>query len=128
MKGRPRKKNRRKEGNGVQVHAPSMALLVFASSVFIGYLWLCGQCENLGTRIKNAEAEFEALRRRVLTEEYKWEQMKHAGNIQLFLERHRLQMDWPDDNHILLIPVDPAGALAELESSGPLQLVRSIAQ
>jgi hypothetical protein len=103
-----------------------MAVLAFASALFISYLWLCGQCENLGNQIKEREAELEALHRRVLTEEYKWEQMKHPRSIQLFLRTHQLEMDWPDERHVLRVPIRPEDPfLEDNPAGGRMQLVRT---
>ena len=115
------RKNKRKTGNGVQLHAPMIAVLALAATVFISYLWLCGRCENLGSRIKELESEYEQLHVRVLTEKSKWERMKSPARIRLFLAKHKLDMAWPDESHIVRIPMsarrtfDPGGAMETYE-------------
>lgn len=100
------RKNKRKRGNGVKLHAPMIAVLALAATVFISYLWLCGRCEYLGTRIRKLEGEYKRCQRRVQTEESHWSRMKSPGNIHIYLSRHNLSMSWPDEGHIVRIPIE----------------------
>ena len=99
------KKNRRKRSEGLDIHAPSIAILVLAATVFLSYLWLCGKCDAMGSQIKERESELENLNRRVLTEEFKWARMKSPGNMRQYLRQHGLIMDWPDEARILRVPI-----------------------
>jgi hypothetical protein len=99
------RRNKRKRGNGVKLHAPMIAVLALAATVFISYLWLCGRCQDLGTLIRKMEGEYESSQRRVKAEEFKWSRMKSPRNIRIHLSRHNLNMDWPDEDHIVRIPM-----------------------
>lgn len=90
----------------MKLHAPMIAVLALAATVFISYLWLCGRCQDIGTLIRKMEAEYESSQRRVKAEEFKWSRMKSPRNIHIYLSRHNLEMSWPDEDHIVRIPID----------------------
>ena len=99
-----RRKNKKKKSEGIGIHAPTIAVVSLLATVFLSYLYLCGRCDDLGIRIKTLEQEKEALHRRVLNEEYMWSRMKSPGQIRKYLEKHRLDMGWPEESNIVRIP------------------------
>ena len=108
-----RRKNRKKQADGVAIHAPTIAVVTVLATVFISYLYLCGQCDELGMRIKKLEQDKEQLHRRVQVEESKWSRMKSPGQIPKYLQRHGLDMTWPDESRILRIPIRVVQAFQE---------------
>lgn len=122
------RKNRRTQGNGVGIHAPSIAVFVVAATIFISYLWLCGRCKNLDSRISGMETDLENLNRRVMTEEHKWARTKSPGNIRQYLRQHGLIMDWPDEQHILRIPGSLLVELDRPTDTSAMRLVHRVGE
>lgn len=100
-----RHKNRKKQGDGIGIHAPTIAVVSLLATVFISYLYLCGRCDDLGLRIKKLEQEKQALHRRVLNEEYLWSRAKSPGQIRQYLALHQIDMGWPNEARIVRIPL-----------------------
>ncbi len=76
--------------------APLAAVLVLVGVLSLGYLWLCGQCDAAGRRIKDLERQRTEVRRRYLNEEYKWHNLRSQENIERALKMHGLEMSWPE--------------------------------
>jgi hypothetical protein len=111
MATRNRKK---KKHTGHIVPAPFAILMVLASSLSLGYLWLGSRCEGLGQEIKALEATHAALARKCLYEESRWANMKAPGQIEKALRRHRLPLTWPSRDQLILVRSSQmAAALAE---------------
>ena len=122
---RQTRRNRRKRGRGVKLHAPMIAVLALAATVFISYLWLCGRCEDLGRRIRSLEQTYESCQRKVQTEESKWTRMKSPGNLQRYLVLHQLDMTWPDEDRIVRIPMHERRAFEPESLSVEFNLAKS---
>jgi hypothetical protein len=118
------KKNKRTQGDGIDIHAPSIAMLVLAATAFVLYLWQCGRHEALGNRIEAVQAEYDRLHRRVMTEEMKWEKMMLAGNIRRVLAKHRIVMDWPAEDRIIRIPMSIRRSYGDAESVDAVHFVQ----
>ena len=100
---RRKKKNKKKTKEALVFPAPLAAAMMIAAVVALSYLWLCSRCEALGMDIKTLEREKVDVHKRVLNEEYKWSNMKSPRNIEAFLRRHKLDMTWPKEKHIVRI-------------------------
>ncbi len=103
-----RKKNRKKQSQGVMFPPVLAATLTMAAVVAFVYLWLCNRCDAIGTRIKTHERKTQELHRRVLYEEYKWSNMKSPRNIETLLRQHNLQMTWPEERNVVRLRHLPA--------------------
>ena len=119
-----RRKNRKKQADGIGIHAPTVAVVSLLATVFISYLYLCGRCDDLGYRIKKIELEFQALHRRLLNEEYKWSRMKSPGQIRRYLKKHDLDMTWPDESRIVRIPLSARRAFDGEKSEPMIQIAK----
>lgn len=88
----------------MDIHAPSIAILVMTALVFLSYLFLCGRCEDLRQEVAKQEAEKENAHRREMAEQMKWDQLKSIDHIRPLLKRHGMDMDWPDEAHVFRVP------------------------
>ena len=109
---------RSKNGEGVFPTVLAVVLLG-ATTTALGYLWLCGRCEDMGRRIKALEQEKTQIERRVVNEEYKWSNMTSPQNMQRLLEAHGLTMTWPLEKNVIRIPRHTS---SENVASRPAQL------
>jgi hypothetical protein len=98
-------RNRVKGGKGGASVFPTVlaGILLMATGTALGYLWLCGRCEDLGRRIKALEQQKVALERRVVNEEYKWSNMTSPQNMEKLLQAHKLEMVWPSEKNVVRI-------------------------
>ncbi|MBU0677249.1 MAG: hypothetical protein KJ626_03960 [Verrucomicrobia bacterium] len=101
---RKRKRNRKKQSAGYVFPTPLAGILVLAAVLALSYLWLCGRCEALGTRILELEKTQEDVHHRYLNEEFKWSVTKSRRNLRRALARHQINMVWPDERHIVRLP------------------------
>ena len=122
---RSRKRNRKKQAATLNLHAPTIALITVFATVLLCYLWLCGRCEDLGKNIKRLEQDLERQRRMVLTEEFNWSTMKSQTEIRKYLHKQRLVMDWPDEAHVVRIPLIQRHALDREETPPDIQFART---
>jgi hypothetical protein len=88
----------------MDLHAPSIAILVLTALVFLSYLFLCGRCEALGEAITRWEDLREKTHSRYLTEQMEWESKLQVATIRQLLALHHLDMDWPDERHVFRVP------------------------
>ena len=95
-RGRKVRKNYKKNTAPGFFPAPLAAVLVLVGVLSLGYLWLCGQCDAAGRRIKDLERQRTEARRRYLNEEYKWHNLRSQENIERALKMHGLEMSWPE--------------------------------
>ena len=98
-----RRKNKMKKGEGIGIHAPTIAVVSLLATVFISYLYLCGRCDDLGIRIKGLENKKVELHRRVQNEEYMWSRLKSPSQIRVYLGKHGLEMGYPEESNIVRI-------------------------
>ena len=82
-------------------------ILGLATVVSLSYLWFSGRCETLGVQIKKLEEQKVETHKRVITEEYKWSNMKSPGNIEQLLQRHHLAMTWPSPDRVIRLHSKP---------------------
>jgi hypothetical protein len=108
------KRNKAAEGVFPTVFA---GVLLAATGTSLGYLWLCGRCEDLGRRIKQLEQQKSQIERRVVNEEYKWSNMTSPQNMEKLLQTHRLEMVWPSEKKVVRIQRAPAAEAADAMSS-----------
>ncbi len=90
------KKNYKKDQVRTVFPAPLAAILALVAVLSLSYLWLCGQCDASGRRIKSLEKERAETRKRRFNEEYKWHNMKSQENLDRALAMHGLNMTWPE--------------------------------
>ena len=76
--------------------APLAAILALVAVLSLSYLWLCGQCDAAGRRIKDLEKQRVEVRKRRFNEEYKWHNIKSQDNLERALSMHGLNMTWPE--------------------------------
>ena len=98
-------RNRVKGGKKSEGVFPTIlaGILCVATTTALGYLWLCGRCEDLGRRIKALEQQKSALERRVVNEEYKWSNMTSPQNMEKLLQAHKLEMIRPGERSVVRI-------------------------
>lgn len=108
----------------MDLHAPSVAVLVITALVFLSYLFLCGRCEDLGKQITRLEEKCEDAQGRSWNEEMKWNQLMRVSTIRALLARHELDMDWPDDRHIFRVPASVREALSRREVVERVQMAQ----
>ncbi len=90
-----RKNCKKNQGKNV-FPAPLAAILSLVTVLSLSYLWLCGQCDAAGRRIKELEKQRVETRKRRFNEEYKWHNMKSQENLERALAMHGLKMTWPE--------------------------------
>lgn len=93
---RKTKKNYKKDQERNVFPAPLAAILALVAVLSLSYLWLCGQCDAAGRRIKDLERQRVEVRKRRFNEEYKWHNMKSQANLERALAMHGLEMTWPE--------------------------------
>jgi hypothetical protein len=90
-----KKRKKQQQMNGYIFPVPFAGIVVVASALALGYVWLGCQCEALGDEIKAIEARGVELNKKFLTAEYRWVRTKSPQSLEIALERHGLDMDWP---------------------------------
>jgi len=93
---RKKKNNYKKKEQKDVFPAPLAAVLSLVTVLALSYLWLCGQCEASGRRIKKLERSRTVVRKLKLNEEYKWHNLRSQENLERALIQHNLQMSWPE--------------------------------
>ena len=98
-------RNRLKKKNNSESVFPSILALVLlgATALALGYLWICGRCDDLGRRLKDLEQQRLAMQRRIVNEEYKWSNMTSPQNMEKLLQVHGLAMTWPTEKSVVRI-------------------------
>jgi hypothetical protein len=89
------RKKRKKQLNGFIFPVPFAGVVVMASALALGYVWLGCQCEALGDEIKAIESAGVELNKKQLTAEYRWVRTKSPRSMEIALQRHGIKMDWP---------------------------------
>lgn len=90
-----------KTKQGRLIPIPFTSCIALIAALALLYLWLCGQCDELGRMLKDAEQEHVALQRRFHVESKKWANMRALENIRIALDRHDLDMGWPARDQIV---------------------------
>lgn len=90
-----KKRKRQQQMNGYIFPVPFAGIVVVASALALGYVWLGCQCEAIGDEIKTFEARGTELRKQLLSVEYRWARTKSPQSLDIALQRHGLKMDWP---------------------------------
>ena len=90
-----KKRKKQQQMNGYIFPVPFAGIVVVASALALGYVWLGYQCEALGDEIKAVEARGVELNKKLLNAEYRWVRMKSPQSLEIALQRHGLKMDWP---------------------------------
>lgn len=101
MARRNTRKKRKKQVNGFIFPVPFAGIVVMASALALGYVWLGCQCEALGDEIKTIEAARVELNKKHLTAEYRWVRTKSPRSMEIALQRHGINMDWPRAGQIV---------------------------
>jgi len=104
------KKNRKLAKTPNKPVGLSIAGFLAASLGMLAYLQLLGTCEETGTRIKGLERSREALLKKVHNEEVNWSSASSVRNMQRLLERHGIEMGWPEERRIIRV-ADVRGAI-----------------
>jgi len=90
-----KKRKKQQQMNGYIFPVPFAGIVVVASALALGYVWLGCQCEALGDEIKGIEARGVELNKKFLNAEYRWVRTKSPQSLEIALQRHGLKMDWP---------------------------------
>ncbi len=96
-----RKKRKKQQMNGYIFPVPFAGIVVVASALALGYVWLGCQCEALGDEIAAIEARGVELNKKLLNAEYRWVRTKSPQSLEIALQRHGLDMDWPRANQVV---------------------------
>jgi hypothetical protein len=107
MRGR---KNRRKQSEGFIFPAPFAAILGLVAVISLSYLWLCGRCEAIGSRIKQLEDRKIERHKQVINEEYKWANMKSPATVEAMLKKFNLAMAWPEKDQVVRLRTQAPGS------------------
>ncbi len=102
---RRRKENKKRKNDGFIFPVPFASILFLVGLLALAYLWVCGQSEALGKRIKILEVQKTEIRERRYNEECKWAYLKSPRNIERALRRYGLVMTWPDKDRVVELPV-----------------------
>lgn len=99
------KKNRKrkKQYSVVSRISPVLIILVLAAGLSLTYLWLCEQCETLGTEIQQLETHYQELHRRLQDEESDWSYMQSLPGVRKALEAFDIEMNLPEKHRIVLV-------------------------
>lgn len=112
-----RRNRKKKKVDGYLVPVPFAGVVILASALALGYVWLGCQCESMGEEIKALETTQSQLGKRYLNAEYRWVRTKSPRSLEIALQRYGISMDWPQVGQVVQIdgPV-PAGTDAELRN------------
>lgn len=99
-----KKRNKKKKGN-VQISYPGplMSVLIISAVVSLGYLRLCGQCNELGEDIARLEAKRGELSRRLNIEKAKWARNDRIESIQNRLAEWGIEMELPSPDRVVVV-------------------------
>lgn len=81
----------------------AIAGFLAASLGMLAYLQLLGTCEETGRRIKGLERSRETLLKKVHNEEVNWSSASSVRNMQRLLDRHGIEMGWPEERRIIRV-------------------------
>ena len=96
-RSRNRVKTRTRKTMAVKVFPGAFAsLLLLATVLSLGYLWLGSRCDNLGRQISSLEKQLE-----VLNEKFKWSNMTSTLQIEKLLQKHGIEMTWPSEESVV---------------------------
>lgn len=95
------RRNKKKKLDSFMLPLPLAGVVVLVTAVALAYVWLDCRCETLGREIKALERDKELLKRKCLTEEYKWARMKSPREIDKALQKFHIEMAWPKSDQIL---------------------------
>ena len=96
-----KKRKKQQQMNGYIFPVPFAGIVVVASALALGYVWLGCQCEALGDEIAGIEARGTELNKKLLNAEYRWVRTKSPQSLEIALQRHGLEMDWPRANQVV---------------------------
>lgn len=120
-----KKRKKQQQINGFAFPVPFAGIVVVAAALALGYVWLGCQCEALGDEIKVVELERADLNKKYLNAEYRWVRTKSPRSMEIALQRHGLDMDWPRAGQIVRLKrgVTPRGPGRD-ELSGGLRVAQ----
>ena len=96
-----RKRNRKKTVHGSVFPVPFAGAVVVSVVMALAYVWL-GFChDSLGRELKSLEKQRDLLNKKRLNEEYRWMQEKSPVNLARALNRHNLEMTWPQRRQVV---------------------------
>ncbi|MCX7590969.1 MAG: hypothetical protein N2255_05005 [Kiritimatiellae bacterium] len=98
------RRNRRKKVHTFPLPIPFAGVLSLLVILGIAYVWLHARCEQVGREIRALERHQTELQKRLAYEEFRWARMRSPEGIAAALARHRITMDWPRPEQIVLIP------------------------
>lgn len=116
-----RKKRKQKQRvNGFIFPVPFAGIVVVASALALGYVWLGCQCEALGDEIRLIESEGVELAKKHQMAEYRWVRTKSPRSMEIALERHGINMDWPRVGQIVRLnrAEAPHGVMDDVMAGG----------
>ncbi|MCB1069771.1 MAG: hypothetical protein KDL31_05405 [Kiritimatiellae bacterium] len=101
-RSRNRVKTRTRKTMAVKVFPGAFAsLLLLATVLSLGYLWLGSRCDNLGRQISSLEKQLDQKQREVLNEKFKWSNMTSTLQIEKLLQKHGIEMTWPSEESVV---------------------------
>lgn len=102
---RPRRpvgrRNRKLKAQGFRLPMRTAVSCVVLVCAGVFYLLLCTRVVAMGQQIRDEERELEQLRRQVAREEVRWNDMLGPRSLQAALQRHNLDMRWPEPHQVV---------------------------
>jgi hypothetical protein len=105
-------RNRRRRPRIHRVHAWVRRLglaIVCLVSVAVAYIWMGIKCTKYGEEIRRLEIQSAEQDNERVREEFKWNAMKSAEQLDGILLRHGLQMDYPSAGQVIRLPASLGG-------------------
>jgi len=102
-RNKSRKKKPVSNQEGFLFVGPAACILLLVAGVSLTYLHLHNQCDLLGRDIHELETELERVKGRSLYEQSKWSSMITLDGVVRAVERHSLDMSWPQPNRVVKV-------------------------
>lgn len=95
------RRNRKLQSERLPFSGQVAGIVALVSALSLVYLWHCSRNESLGLKLKDGERDIASLKAQVALEEDRWLDMTGIGNMRKSLEKHGLDMDWPDPSRVV---------------------------
>lgn len=100
------KKKNRKNGKrhiGIPCPSPLVTILVASAVISLGYLQICGRCEDLSEDIARLESKRREISQRLNVEKAKWARNERIEGIKRGLAKWGIEMELPPPERVVVI-------------------------